>query len=135
MANKNKTIVIGVGRLGSGIANRAAAKGQDVIVVDPNPKAFYGLDDTFSGFKVNADSTDMFALEEHCDIKTAGQVVIVTGDERECITTSGGSLTATVKKSWALDNGTDSETPADRITVKGTPATASIEKKSVVVTF
>lgn len=48
---------------------------------------------------------------------------------------SGGSLTATVKKSWALDNGTDSETPADRITVKGTPATASIEKKSVVVTF
>jgi len=40
-----------------------------------------------------------------------------------------------VKKSWALDNGTDSETPADRITVKGTPATASIEKKSVVVTF
>lgn len=81
MANKNKTIVIGVGRLGSGIANRAAAKGQDVIVVDPNPKAFYGLDDTFSGFKVNADSTDMFALEEHCDIKTAGQVVIVTGDD------------------------------------------------------
>ncbi|MBR5750265.1 MAG: TrkA family potassium uptake protein [Bacilli bacterium] len=81
MANKNKTIVIGVGRLGSGIANRAAAKGQDVIVVDPNPKAFYSLDDTFSGFKVNSDSTDMFALEEHCDIKTAGQVVIVTGDD------------------------------------------------------
>ena len=48
---------------------------------------------------------------------------------------SGGSLTATVKKSWALDNGTDSETPADRITVQGTPTTASIEKKSVIITF
>ena len=48
---------------------------------------------------------------------------------------SGGSMTVNVKKSWALDNGSESETPADRITVKGSPATASIAKKSVLITY
>lgn len=51
------------------------------------------------------------------------------------IIVSGGSFTATVKKSWACDNGTDSETPADHLTVLGTPATQSIAKKSVVITY
>ncbi len=51
------------------------------------------------------------------------------------IIVSGGSFTATVKKSWACDNGTDSETPADHLTVKGTPASQSITKKSVIITY
>ena len=51
------------------------------------------------------------------------------------IIVSGGSFTATVKKSWACDNGTDSETPADHLTVQGTPASSSITKKSVIITY
>ena len=48
---------------------------------------------------------------------------------------SGGSFTATVKKSWACDNGIDSEDPATHVTIQGTPATVSIAKKSVIVIF
>ena len=54
---------------------------------------------------------------------------------------SGGSFTATVKKSWACDNGYEDDTLSDdelaqkRITVEGTPTTCSIAKKSVTITY
>ena len=51
------------------------------------------------------------------------------------IIVSGGSFSVTVKKSWACDNGTDSETPADHLTVQGSPKSSSIEKKSVVIAY
>ena len=51
------------------------------------------------------------------------------------IKVSGGSFTATVSKSWACDNGTDSENPADRLTILGTPTTKTVEKRSVVVKY
>jgi hypothetical protein len=51
------------------------------------------------------------------------------------ITVSGGSFTAKVSKSWACDNGTDSEIPSERVTVVGTPQSASFTKKSVVIQF
>mgnify|MGYP002863350799 CR=1 FL=1 len=71
--------------------------------------------------------------------------VTTTGDNDEgkpkgiksatAIIVSGGSLSVNVKKSWALDNGNDSEDPADRITVNGTPATCSLAKRSVTVKY
>lgn len=51
------------------------------------------------------------------------------------IIVSGGSFSVTVKKSWACDNGTDSETPADHLTVQGSPTSSSIAKKSVVIAY
>jgi hypothetical protein len=51
------------------------------------------------------------------------------------IIVSGGSLSVSVKKSWACDNGTDSEEPADHLTVQGTPVTQTIEKKTVNIVF
>ena len=51
------------------------------------------------------------------------------------IIVSGGSFTAEVSKSWACDNGTESEDPADHLTVVGTPSKAEIAKKSVVIVY
>lgn len=51
------------------------------------------------------------------------------------ISVSGGTFYAKVNKGWACDNGTDSETPADRITISGSPATATIQKKLVSIDF
>ena len=48
---------------------------------------------------------------------------------------TGGSFTAKVNKGWACDNGTDSETPADRVTIVGTPTTSSLTKKTVIIQF
>jgi hypothetical protein len=51
------------------------------------------------------------------------------------IIVSGGSFTVNVKKSWALDNGNESEDPADRITIEGSPTTKTLQKRSVVVVY
>ena len=51
------------------------------------------------------------------------------------IIVSGGSFTVNVSKSWACDNGTDSDDPADRVTIVGTPATTKLLKKSVVIQY
>ena len=57
------------------------------------------------------------------------------------IIVSGGSFTATVKKSWACDNGYEDDTLSDaelalkRITVQGSPSSASIQKKSVIIIY
>jgi len=51
------------------------------------------------------------------------------------IIVSGGSFKASVKKSWACDNGTDSEDPTARVTVKGTPTTCILEKRSVIIEY
>ena len=51
------------------------------------------------------------------------------------IIVSGGSFKVSVNKSWACDNGTYSDTPADHVTVVGTPTSSTIEKKSVEIIF
>ena len=51
------------------------------------------------------------------------------------ITVSGGSFHAKVAKSWACDNGVESDTPAEHITVIGTPASSTITKKEVKISF
>ena len=51
------------------------------------------------------------------------------------ITVSGGTFYAKVNKSWACDNGVDSDTPADRITIVGSPSTQSVAKKLVNIIY
>lgn len=52
------------------------------------------------------------------------------------IIVSGGSFSVSVDKSWACDNGTDSDDPAERVTIVGSPsATPILEKKNVVITY
>lgn len=51
------------------------------------------------------------------------------------IIVSGGSFTATCKKSWACDNGTDDEDPAGRVTIVGTPAVRTLTKRSVLIQY
>ena len=48
---------------------------------------------------------------------------------------SGGSLTAQVGKSWALDNGTESDEPEDRVTIIGTPTKKTLSKKYVEIEY
>ena len=51
------------------------------------------------------------------------------------IIVSGGSFKATCKKSWACDNGTDDDDPAGRVTILGTPAVRTLNKRSVVIQY
>ena len=48
---------------------------------------------------------------------------------------SGGSFKATCKKSWACDNGVETEEPSARVTVIGNPSQASYNKREMIVIF
>ena len=62
-----------------------------------------------------------------------GKPKAVKGDKG--IVLSGGSFYAKVDKSWACDNGTDSEVASERLTIVGTPSQSTIAKKEVKVVF
>ena len=66
---------------------------------------------------------------------TLKAVTTGSNDDAKPKAVKGGSFTATVNKSWACDNGTDSDTPEDHLTIQGTPKTQSIAKKSVIITY
>ena len=51
------------------------------------------------------------------------------------IIVSGGSFTVSVSKSWACDNGSDSDDIEDMLTIVGTPATRELAKKTVNIIF
>ncbi|MFP4177427.1 MAG: potassium channel family protein [Acholeplasmataceae bacterium] len=74
---RNKLVVIGSGRLGATIAAKMSEKGEDVIIVDLRQDSFRKLRDTFSGYQVIGDATDIAVLED-AFIKEAETVVIAT---------------------------------------------------------
>jgi len=51
------------------------------------------------------------------------------------IIVSGGSFTVKVNKSWACDNGTETDDPKNRLTIVGTPATKTLQQKSVTIIY
>lgn len=53
-----RTIIIGCGRVGAGLAGRLAAAGDAVTIIDVRTEAFDRLPDGFSGDAVRADGTD-----------------------------------------------------------------------------
>lgn len=81
-------------------------------------------DVVFSGGTLNVTTTGSNDVGKPKGVKSDTGIIV-----------SGGSFTVKVNKSWACDNGTDSETPEDHLTIVGTPATKSIAKKAVTVKF
>ncbi len=77
---RNKTLIIGCGRLGASIANYSSAQGNDVIVVDADESSFSKLDETFSGYTVVADATDVDELKD-AFIDSVKEVIISTEDD------------------------------------------------------
>ncbi|MBQ7510500.1 MAG: carbohydrate-binding domain-containing protein [Prevotella sp.] len=62
-----------------------------------------------------------------------GKPKAVKGDKG--IYVSGGSFTASCNKSWALDNGVDTDVPSERVTIIGSPTVNSVQKRSVVIKY
>lgn len=77
---KNKTLIIGCGRLGASIANKISKEGKNVLIIDRSEASFELLDDSFSGYKIVGDVTDTATLEE-AYITSAKDIVIATGDD------------------------------------------------------
>lgn len=77
---RNKFIVIGSGRLGSNIATKMSELGEDVIIIDATDDSFRKLQESFSGYQVVGDATDLSVLENSY-IKHAKTVVITTDSD------------------------------------------------------
>lgn len=77
---RNKTLIIGCGRLGASIANKDSSMGKNVLVVDLDENAFENLSDSFSGYKFVGDVTDLSLLEE-AYITSAKEIIITTGND------------------------------------------------------
>lgn len=79
-ALRNKTIVVGCGRLGALIATKCAKEGKNLLVVDENQSALDRLNDDFSGYPVLGECTDLDVLES-AYIKSCKEIIIVTGED------------------------------------------------------
>jgi len=77
---KKKIIVIGSGRLGSGIAAKLSSLSKEVAIIDCDDHSFRKLDDAYSGEQVVGDATDTAVLED-AGIKEARLVAITTNDD------------------------------------------------------
>ncbi len=77
---RNKTFVIGCGRLGASIALDAYAKGENVTVIDAEDSSFERLSEAFAGYTEVADATDIKTLAE-LGMDSALSVIITTGDD------------------------------------------------------
>ena len=57
-------VVIGCGRLGSLLASQLSARGNSVVVIDRNEKAFENLSGEFSGFQLVGDAAELATLRK-----------------------------------------------------------------------
>lgn len=78
---KNKSVVIGSGRLGASIAAMLSNAGNDVLIIDKDGSSFRKLSDTYSGYDVIGDATDLSILENEALIKEAKEVIITTDSD------------------------------------------------------
>ncbi len=82
-----KIIIVGCGRLGSGLANVLANRGDQVTVVDMNPNAFDRLDPGFRGKTVTGIGFDGDVLLK-AGIKEADALAAVTSSDEANIVTA-----------------------------------------------
>lgn len=80
LSKKNISIVVGCGRLGSGIATMLSAKGKDVVIIDEDKQSFRKLGVEYSGYTIEADGTDIEILKK-AEIEKARLVIAATDND------------------------------------------------------
>jgi trk system potassium uptake protein TrkA len=64
MRNSLYIVIVGCGRLGSGLANQLSRIGHSVVVIDSDEETFNDLSSDFSGFRIVGDATQLAVLKE-----------------------------------------------------------------------
>ncbi|HBL83984.1 MAG: potassium transporter TrkA [Clostridiales bacterium GWF2_38_85] len=78
--DRDYTIIIGCGRLGTGLADSLSDRGGNVLVIDNDKDAFRKLPPSYGGLTLIGDATDIDVLHE-AQIKNANAVVCVTNND------------------------------------------------------
>lgn len=77
---KERVIIVGCGRLGGKLANMLSDRNYQVVIIDNRKSAFEKLPESFGGFPVLADGTDLNTLK-YADISEASVFIAATGDD------------------------------------------------------
>lgn len=83
MENKSRhiySIIIGCGRLGSGLAGKLSEEGKDVMVIDSDKTSFRKLPASYGGLTMVANATDIDKLNQ-AEIHKADTVIAVTDND------------------------------------------------------
>ncbi len=64
MAKFQYIVIVGCGRLGALLASRLSAKGNSVVVIDPQEGSFKSLTSEFSGFQIVGDASEVEVLQQ-----------------------------------------------------------------------
>lgn len=80
-----RTIIVGCGRVGAGIAGRLAAAGHEVTIIDLSTEAFSRLDQDFPGQAVRGDGTDEDVLRRAGADGADNFFALTEGDNRNVL--------------------------------------------------
>jgi len=78
--DRDYTIIIGCGRLGTDLADILSDSGGNVMIIDKDKDAFRKISPSYGGFSLIGDATDIDVLHE-AQIKNATAVVCVTNND------------------------------------------------------
>lgn len=73
-------IIIGCGRLGRLLAHRYSVKGDSIVMIDKEERAFQNLSSDFSGFTIEGDATEISILQS-AKIEKADILLAVTNND------------------------------------------------------
>jgi trk system potassium uptake protein TrkA len=73
-------VIVGCGRLGAFLANQLSRDGHSVVVMDKAPEALEALSAEYSGFRVEADGTELAALRQ-ARMEKADLVIAATRED------------------------------------------------------
>jgi len=93
-----KIIVVGCGRMGSGLAETLNRKGHSVTVIDLDPTAFERLPSSFSGDKITGVGFDRDVLIKAGIERADGLAAVTTSDEANAVIARIASLIFRVPK-------------------------------------
>lgn len=93
-----KMIIVGCGRMGSGLAQTLSQKGHSVTVIDLDPAAFERLPSSFSGEKITGVGFDREVLIKAGIERADGLAAVTTSDEANAVIARIASLIFRVPK-------------------------------------
>jgi trk system potassium uptake protein len=92
-----RTIIVGCGRVGAGLAERLAREGHDVAIIDLNSDAFSRLEADFPGQAIRADGTEEDVLRRVGTQDADYFFALTEGDNRNVLAAQLAAETFAVK--------------------------------------
>jgi len=88
-----RTIIVGCGRVGAGLASQLADEGHDVVILDTRTSSFRRLSPAFSGEALRGDGTDEAVLERAGAHEASWFFALTNGDNRNILAAQQASQT------------------------------------------